>query len=347
MQPAEEAMSVNRLRVGFIGCGRHATKVVYPSLRYAPIALAAVCDLDERLARRNAKWFGAESYHTDYREMLDRHDLDAAIAVTGPTSHAALAAAVIERGLPVFIEKPPALTLAEAEALAQTSEERHTPVTVGFMKRWAPLYREAKDLIATPEFGAVSHIQARFRLGQKKGTGFALLLDAGIHTLDLARFLCGDVAAIHAEKWEGESGVAYAIALRFESGAVGTLHISDQGSFSCDVESVEITGCGSFIQIDNLLRLRHTRSDGHTTIREPGFSIPQDQNNSLFVQGYAPQFQAWAAALLGGSTPDPLIADACRAMRLIKALEPSETYAKVEQKFDHWRAESAWLDPDY
>ena len=55
---------MERLRIGFIGCGRHATKALYPSLRYAGIDLAAVCDIDENAARRNARWFGAERTYT-------------------------------------------------------------------------------------------------------------------------------------------------------------------------------------------------------------------------------------------------------------------------------------------
>ena len=51
---------VNSIRIGFIGCGRHATKMLYPSLHLARIELVAVCDVDEIKAQRNARWFGDE-----------------------------------------------------------------------------------------------------------------------------------------------------------------------------------------------------------------------------------------------------------------------------------------------
>jgi myo-inositol 2-dehydrogenase/D-chiro-inositol 1-dehydrogenase len=334
---------VKRLKVGVIGCGRHATKIIYPSLRYAPISLEATCDIDERLARRNARWFGAARYFVDFQTMLDQADLDAVIIVTGPASHAQLAQEILLYGLPVFVEKPPATSLSEATRLARLSEEHGQSVTVGLMKRHALAYRRVKELTTGDDFGPISHIQATFRIGQKYGSGFALLLDAGIHMLDLIRFLGGEVERIQAEKWQDQTGVAYAILVRFENGAVGSVHLSDQGSWFHSNEIVEITGTGQFVRSENLVQVRHTRVDGQTQIWEPGFSIPQNQNNSLFIQGYALQFQAWAQALLRGSQPGPTIADTCQTMRLMQALEPAEDYSKEARHFPHWQAEDNWL----
>ncbi len=333
-----------KLRVGFIGCGRHATKVLYPSLRYSHINLVAVCDLDERLAKRNAQWFGAENYYTDYQRMLSESQLDAVIIVTGPASHASLAGEVLSRDIPVFIEKPPAYTLAEAEDLLELSMRKGIPVTVGMMKRWAPAYQRVKAIIAENEFGAISHIQATFRVGNKLCSGYALLLDAGIHILDLVDFLGGGIDSIQCEKYQGEIGIAYALTLRFSGGAIGNVHISDQGSWSYANESVEITGCGAFVRAENLTSVSYTRKDGTISVYDLGFSIPQNQNNSLFIQGYAHQFQAWSQALLSGNEPESTLEDSCRAIGLIKTLEPDQEYSKKPQHFPHWQAEEAWLN---
>ena len=89
---------VKPLRVGFIGCGRHATKMLYPSLHLARIELAAVCDIDEVKARRNARWFGADGVYTDHRRMLEKESLDAVLICTGPKTHTPLALDCIEHG---------------------------------------------------------------------------------------------------------------------------------------------------------------------------------------------------------------------------------------------------------
>jgi len=332
-----------KLKVGFIGCGRHATKVLYPSLRYAPISLEAICDLDERLVKRNAAWFGARKSYTDYQQMLDDINLDAVIVCTGPASHAQLAKTIIQRGIPVFIEKPPALTLDKAQKLESVSENVGVPVTVGLMKRYAAIYRQMKDILESRDFGQLAHIGATLRLGSKKCSGYALLLDAGIHILDLVMYMAGDVIEIHTEKWQQEQGLAYALALSFKSGAVGTVHITDQGSWLSAEEVVELTGNGETVRGENLLKLSHTKKSGRTNLFEPGFSIPQNQNNSLFIQGYAQQFQIWAQTLLEGNWPEPTILTTCKTMDLIKSIEPDENYQKETQKFEHWKREDFWL----
>ena len=334
---------MEKLKVGFIGCGRHATKVLYPSLHYAPIHLECVCDLDEKLAQRNANWFGASRYYTDYQKMLTEIDLDAVIIVTGPKTHPILAAEALELKLDVFIEKPPGLHLNDANKLAQACKESRKSVTVGLNKRWALAYQKIKTLLASMDNEHLSHIQATFRVGAKNCTGYTLLLDAGIHILDLVRFLVGEVESVKFEKWHTEHGAAYAIALLFERGTIGNVHISDQGAWEYNNDFIEITNAGHVIRSDNLIRVLHMHPDGKSEIWEPGFSIPVNHNNSLFIQGYAPQLQAWAQALLNRKEPSPAIEDTCRTMRLISEIEPSEEYGKAPQRFAHWHAENQWL----
>jgi myo-inositol 2-dehydrogenase / D-chiro-inositol 1-dehydrogenase len=149
-------------------------------LRLARMELVAVCDLDQARASRNARWFGAERVYTDYRQMFDAETLDAVLICTGPQTHARLTLDAIERGLPVFVEKPPALTLAEAVHLREVSERAGVPIMVGTMKRHALIYRRLKAVIEEPGFGPVSAVQARMAIGWKNGNGFALLMDMGV-----------------------------------------------------------------------------------------------------------------------------------------------------------------------
>ncbi len=335
---------MDELRVGFIGCGRHATKILYPCLHLARMRLVAVCDLDEARAHRNARWFGAERVYTDHRSMLAAESLDAVLICTGPQTHAALTGDAIAHGLPVFVEKPPAMTLAEAEQLQASSQAAGVPVMVGMMKRHAPIYRRLKDTIDSPTFGPVSAAQARFTVGWKNGNGFALLLDMGIHFIDLLRFLMGEVVEIGHQKYAREgTHLSYAILMRFASGAVGTLFLSDQHHWTRANEQITITGDGQFATAENLLRLEHYLPDGAVQVWEPGFSIPNDENNSLFLGGYAGELQTFAEAVRGRKPVSPSLADACAALAIIKQLEPDEVYRKGPQTFAHWQSEDHWL----
>lgn len=163
---------IRPLRVGFIGCGRHTTKMLYPRLRMARMQLAAVCDLDEAKAQRNARWFGAEHIYTEHRRMLEDPSLEAVLICTGTGTHTPLALDCLERGLPVFVEKPPALNLAQAEQLRARSEDLNLPVMVGTMKRHALVYRRMKEIIASPDFGPIGAVQAKLAMGWKNGSGF-------------------------------------------------------------------------------------------------------------------------------------------------------------------------------
>jgi myo-inositol 2-dehydrogenase/D-chiro-inositol 1-dehydrogenase len=332
------------LRVGFVGCGRHATKILYPSLHLARMDLAAVCDLDEAKARRNAKWFGAERIYTDHRRMLDEESLEAVLICTGTTTHTPLALDCVERGTPVFVEKPPALNLAEAEQLRARSEAAQVPVMVGTMKRHSLIYRRMKEIITSVNFGPASAVEAKMALGWKNCNGFTLLLDAGIHLIDLLRFLMGNVTEVSYRKYErDETHISYVILLAFESGAVGSLFVSDQHLWMRNNERVEITGDGQFVVADNMFHLAHYRPDGEISAWEPGLSIPSDENQSLFLAGYAGELQEFAQAIREGTPVQANIDDACAALRIIKQIEPDEAYVKGPVEFPHWQSENHWL----
>jgi myo-inositol 2-dehydrogenase/D-chiro-inositol 1-dehydrogenase len=185
-------------------------------------------------------------------------------------------------------------------------------------------------------------------LGWKNGNGFTLLLDAGIHILDLLRFLMGDVTGISHQKYSlDETHTSYAIALKFESGAVGTFSVSDQQLWMRNNERVEITGNGQFVLAENMIRLSHYRPDGEISTWEPGFSIPNDENSSFFIGGYAGELRAFAEAVREGTNMQTSIEDACAVMQIIKLIEPEEAYlkgiVKEAMEYPHWQSENYWL----
>jgi predicted dehydrogenase len=280
--------------------------------------------------------------------MLDEESLEAVLICTGPKTHTPLALDCIERGLPVFVEKPPALNLAQAEQLRERSEALGIPVMVGTMKRHSLIYRRMKEIISAPDFGPIAAVEAKMGLGWKNANGFALLLDAGIHTLDLLRFLMGDVTEVSHQKYElDETHSSYAILLKFESGAVGTLSVSDQQLWRRNNERVEITGNGQFVLAENMIHLSHYRPDGEISVWEPGFAIPNDENSSFFIGGYAGELRSFAEAVREGTPMQAGIADACAALQIIKQIEREEVYVKGVVKgameYPHWQSENYWL----
>jgi predicted dehydrogenase len=281
--------------------------------------------------------------------MLDNESLDAVLICTSPASHTPLTVDCIERGLPVFVEKPPARNLAEAEHLREQSEARGVPVMVGTMKRHSLIYRKMKEIISDSAFGPIAAVEAKMGLGWKNGNGYALLLDAGIHILDLLLFLVGDITDVSHHKFSLDAThTSYAIGMTFESGAVGTLSVSDQQLWMRNNERVEITGNGQFVLAENMLHMSHYRVDGEISSWEPGFSIPNDENSSFFLGGYAGELRAFAEAVRDGTPMHANPQDACDVLRIIKQIEPDEVYAKGLVKgapeYPHWQSENYWLN---
>ena len=213
------------------------------------------------------------------------------------------------------------------------------------MKRYALAYQRLKSIMESPEFGSVSAVQARFSLGWKNGNGFALLLDAGIHMVDLLRFLMGEVVEVSFHKHEDqETHLSYAILLKFANGSVGSLLISDRCSWLRANERVEVIGDGNLVCVDNSIHLMHYLADGEIRAWEPGFSIPCNENQLYFTGGYAGEMQAFSAGVENHHPLHPGLADACKDYSILKMLEPDEIYSKGPQSHAHWEPEDAWLN---
>jgi myo-inositol 2-dehydrogenase / D-chiro-inositol 1-dehydrogenase len=212
---------VTRLvRIGFIGCGSHATQNLYPSFRLGVLnppgtgaaigelaeggeigELVACCDLDEPRARRCARDFGIPEVYTDHRDLLERADVDCVLIAMHPRLQPAIAVECLDAGKHVFIEKPPAESLEECLAMKEAAERAGRNLMVGFMKRFSEPYRRARAIASRPEFGPPSAYEARWTFGVYPPRGvYDFLNGFGCHHLDLARFLMGEVGWVFASR---------------------------------------------------------------------------------------------------------------------------------------------------
>jgi predicted dehydrogenase len=135
-----------RVKACFIGAGGHAYRNVYPALRYAPVELLGVCDLDQARAEKVARLFGAEAAYTDHRDMLDRERPELVFIVTaynpdGRVQATDLALEALEAGAHVWMEKPTAASLAEIDALREASARTGRMVMTGLKKTFFPTSR--------------------------------------------------------------------------------------------------------------------------------------------------------------------------------------------------------------
>ncbi|MFP4057582.1 MAG: Gfo/Idh/MocA family protein [Candidatus Brocadiia bacterium] len=222
-----------------VGAGSLSTRRIYPYIGAAGARLVGVCDLDEAKAERNATLFGGTAY-TDMEAMLAAERPDGVIICTGPEGHARLAPIALRLGFPVYTEKPPAPSAAEALAVARVARQAGLLCATGFKKRHSVAFSRAKAFIE--EFPpadrmalSIAYASAPYRHPPDRS---AFLFDFAIHAIDLAGYLFGDAAEAFAF---AQGRDAYAVALRFACGAVGSLSLHCGRSFAIPTEEVEIT----------------------------------------------------------------------------------------------------------
>ena len=141
------------LKFGVIGMGRmglwHAKNL---NSRISHAKLVAVSDIDKVSARRGGLETGVPWFQ-DYRKLFKVAELDAVCVVTSTSTHASIATEAAEKGLNVFVEKPMATAVKEAEHLEGAVKRAGVKLQVGFMRRFDPAYAHAKKRIDEGEIG--------------------------------------------------------------------------------------------------------------------------------------------------------------------------------------------------
>lgn len=286
-------------RLCIVGAGNLSTRRIYPYIGAAGAELVGVCDLDERKAQQNARRFGGRAY-TDLDAMLDAESPTGVIICVGPAGHAKLAQHVLQRGIPVYTEKPPAPTAAEALVVARCAAERNLLCMTAFKKRYATAYERARAFIESFPPDTLLSVGVDYASGAYPNDRpeRSFLLDFAIHLIDLVGYLAGDAREVFAY---ANGGSAFAVSIEFTSGAVGSLNLTDGRSFSIPTEEVEITlRGGNGMTIHNSSAWKIIQDGKCTEWREPStFTSAGDSGHDT---GHLAEIAAFVSAL---STDEP------------------------------------------
>lgn len=226
------------LRVGAIGCGFFAENHLAAWANMEGVKLAAVCDLDPEKARGAAARHGAGAAYSDAAEMLRAEKLDLVDIITTMPSHAGLVGLVAGHGLPLIVQKPLAPSFEDCVAIVETCRKAGVPMMVHENTRFLTPMRRAKAVIESGAIGTPTWARVSFRTGHNiygKQPYLAreehfVLLDLGVHMLDVARFLLGDVRRLYSQVESIKPGIAgedmATTMLRHESGATSVVECS-------------------------------------------------------------------------------------------------------------------------
>ena len=191
------------LRVGIIGAGAIARDVHIPSYlkKGNKVKIVAIADVVLERAQEIAEKFAIPHSFGSYEEMLAEVKLDAVSVCVPNKFHAEATIAALDAGYHVLCEKPPAMTVEEAESMVKAAKDSGKFLTYGFHYRYTSEVEIAKLFIDADELGDIysARVHAIRRRGipgwgvftNKELQGGGPLIDIGVHMLDTALYLMG------------------------------------------------------------------------------------------------------------------------------------------------------------
>ena len=219
---------MTRLKVGVIGSGAWGRNHVRTVAGLADAELAAVCDTDAKTREKLVRQYPGTTITGDLGELLAL--VDAAIVASPAGTHAAVARRCIEAGKPCLVEKPFALNVKDAEAVAALSAERKVPVLAGHLLVFHAAVERLRTLVQGGELGKIFYLYGlRVNLGQVRQDENALW-SFGPHDVSVALHLLGEepvrVAAQGRSYLQPKIEDVVFLTMEFASGVLGHVQLS-------------------------------------------------------------------------------------------------------------------------
>jgi predicted dehydrogenase len=315
------------VRIGFVGAGGIANHHMRTIAQIEEARMVAFCDVAEGKALAAASAYGGKAY-ARHQDMYEGEKLDAVYICLPPFAHDRQELDAIERGLPIFVEKPVATTLKKAREILSAAQARGIITAVGYHWRYMDTTQQAKTRLDDRPVG--------FALGSWTGgmpgvSWWRVLEQSGgqmveqtTHIFDLARYLMGEVKSVHALARTGlMAGVenysvhdASVANLSFASGAIAS------------ITSACLLSAGGQVGLDLYLKDAVLRLDSRT------LTIEHPKGKEILNLGNNPTLEEDRAFIQAVSSGDPSsirsdYADAVKTLELTLATTRSAQEGRV------------------
>lgn len=251
-------MSKPSLKIGLIGSGfmgqAHAdafrrARMLYPNLPRVP-ELYGLADANDELAAAAAQRLGFSKSFGDWRKLVNDPEVDV-IDITSPNHlHCEMALAAIEAGKHVYCEKPLAVTLEDAQRMAEAARRKGVKTFVAFNNIKTPAAMLAKQLIDRGDIGTPTRFRAWFDQGffndpalpwswrcSRRDAGSGALGDLGSHVISVGQYLMGDISEVTAQ------AQTYFSQRPIPQGGSGYGARAEQGAQQAEVENEDQIQC--------------------------------------------------------------------------------------------------------
>jgi predicted dehydrogenase len=235
----DEATDNKGVRLASIGAGMIGHVHAEIAAGMGECEYVALCDQDpskEKMAER----LGAK-YYRDFRQMIEKETLDGVMISLPNEMHEPVGSACAERGLHVFMEKPIAAAVEDAEKLIHSARSNNVQLLIGHHRRFNPMMVATRDMVRGGELGEIVGINVLWCMYKpreyfeaspwRRQKGGGPILINTIHEIDNLRFIYGEICRVYAEtsskirKFEVEDTVS--ISLRFKDGTPASILMSD------------------------------------------------------------------------------------------------------------------------
>ncbi|WP_306358609.1 MULTISPECIES: Gfo/Idh/MocA family oxidoreductase [unclassified Nocardia] len=317
---------MSSLRIGLAGTGRIGTSHAETLKALPDVESVVVADVDTERARETARKLGVD-FAPDIDTLLAA-DLAGLVITTATDSHPELILAAVERGLPVFCEKPIAADISGTLAVIERLTGSSVPVQIGFQRRFDAGYRAARAAVANGELGWLHTLRATTLDPTPPPAEYiprsgGLFRDCGVHDFDIIRWVTGreitEVYAVGANRGEqffvdaGDVDTA-AVVLRMDDGAVATVSLTRYNGAGYDVR-LELLGSvgNAIVGLDDRAPLHSVEPDfpASPLPAYPGFM-------DRFRRAYTEELSAFVAVV------DGTLANPCPPTEALEAFYVAE-----------------------
>lgn len=351
-------------RIALAGCGAIATGVHLRNLiAMTDVRVTALADPDADARDRALRLAPGATTVESWRELLERDDVDAVLVALPAALQAAVGAAVLRAGKHLYLEKPVATSLDDANTLVQAAHDAGTVAMVGFNYRFNPLFRDLAAMLSAGRIGDLVAVRSMFSTNGVAGWraeagGGGVLLDLASHHVDLITHLTGlrvahVQATVSAVLREGDTA---ALTLGLENGVIAQSTFSFAGPETDTVELIGRDGTATVRRYRaTAVELRGGRAGDAR--RDQLRHLARSLSNVSYLgrkarsPGHEPSYRValdrFVRATRVGGTATPGIEDGIRAVAVIDAaMRSAASGSRVRVDGGFARAPSDEVSPD-
>jgi predicted dehydrogenase len=330
------------VKLAVIGAGAIGKKHATIAADLPECRLVGICDANPS-EQSLADKFGA-TFYSDYEEMIASEAPDGVIIATPTELHAPVGITCARRGVHLFVEKPIASDLPDAQKLVESARENGVRLLVGHHRRFNPLVEMARRAIRQGKIGKLVGVSALwvllkpsdyFQIDWRRQLGGGPVLINMIHDIDNMRHICGEIKRVYAETSSTVRGFevedSASVSLRFSDGALGTIIASDCVPSCWSYEST--TGenpyyfrthenCYIFFGTQGSLTFPELHVVHYANPQQAGWQFPLE-TEQIAVESYDPlvaQLKHFCRVIAGKEEPRTSGEDALRSLAVVRAI---------------------------